>query len=159
MAESLRAKTARSVLASLPFVMRAVGQGMRSSGGDMSPVQHRLLMQIAHRPRTLSEVAELQGVTPATVTSLITTLENREWAHRRRETEDRRKVIVSVTPRGLEALATAQESAELAVAEMLEVLDADELEQVRAGADLLKRAGSSECLPHASSDMKGVRNS
>ena len=140
-------KAAQSVLAALPVIMRTVGRSVRESGGEVSPQQHRVLALLSRSPRTLGEVARIQGVTPATATTMITTLENRGWVRREADAEDRRRVVVSVTGAGRTAFAVTQEVVERAIAELLEPLDAEELEQVAHGFESVRILGSSEPSP------------
>lgn len=139
MSEDLRARAARALLTTLPLIMRNVGGAMRDSGADVTPHQHRLLTMIAARPRTLSQIANIQGVTPATATTLVTTLENRGWVHRGHDAEDRRKVVVTLTDAGMEHLAIAQEAAERGMADALLPLAADDLDRLLQGLAVLDK--------------------
>ena len=47
-------------------------------------------------PVTAGRIAELTGLTTAAVTAVVDRLERRGWAHRRRDTIDRRKVYVDL---------------------------------------------------------------
>jgi DNA-binding MarR family transcriptional regulator len=140
--DSSRQDAARSVLAVLPIVMRTVGRAMRESGSEVSPPQHRLLTYVANRPRTLSEVARIQGVTPATATTLVTTLENHGWVSRTPDVDDRRRVVVSLTDAGRASLEHAQSVAENAMTALLEPLGPEDLDRLVEGIDILRRLGS-----------------
>jgi DNA-binding MarR family transcriptional regulator len=137
LSEDLRAQAARSLISTLPFVMGNVGAGMRAAGGEVTPHQHRLLSMIAARPRTLSQVADVQGVTPATATTIVTTLENRGWVLREHDAKDRRCVVVTITDDGRRQLAAAQEAAEQAVVDALAPLSDDEVLRLLGGLDVL----------------------
>ena len=117
---------------------------MRESGSEVSPPQQRLLGFISVRSRTLSEIARMQGVTPATATTLVTTLEHRGWVRRTPDLADRRRVAVSLTDEGRAALATSQIVAEQAVAALLGPLESDELARLVEGIDILGGLGSGE---------------
>lgn len=118
--------------------MRSVGVGMRQNG-EMSPHQHRLLAMIAARPRTLSELADIQGVTPATATALVTTLESRGWVSREHDEHDRRCVVVTVTPAGEEHFASAQAVAEASLASALESLSETQLRELASALGALTK--------------------
>jgi len=148
MSEELRMLAARSMLSLLPFMMRTVGAGMRHGGGEVAPHQHRLLGMIAARPRTLSQIAETQGVTPATATALVTTLENRGWVRRSHDAEDRRRVLVTLTEEGMSHLKASQATAEQAVSAALESLTDEQVRRLIDGLEVLDDLRGS-CPPHA----------
>src|SRR5579859_5361682 len=56
---------------------------------------------------TLAELAELYGLEPSSITRLVDRLEKKRLMERRRSREDRRKTILSLTPRGKAALQRA----------------------------------------------------
>jgi len=143
-----RLLAARTLLGTMPLVMRTVGRAMRLGmvGGTtpLLPQQYRLLSAIGRKPRTLGQIARIQGVTPATATTLVTTLENRGWVTREHDQEDRRKVVVSLTELGRTTHAASQRIAEAAMVELLAPLDADELKRLQGGLDVLNQLGTSE---------------
>jgi len=137
-----RLAAARSILSSLPIVMSNVGPRMREAGGGVSPAQHRILTALAAHPLSARQIAEMKGVTPATTTSLITTLEGRGWVGRDSDPGDRRKTIITITDTGRAALLEAQAIAENAVADMLVGLTDDELARLKDGLDVLGTIGT-----------------
>jgi len=137
-------EAACSVLAALPVIMRTVGRCMRESGGEVSPQQYRILTLLSCAPRTLSQVAHIQGVTPATATTMVTTLEHRGWVRRDVDTLDRRRVVVSMTETGQAALDSAQEVAENAVADLLSPLGERELTRLADALEVIRRLGASQ---------------
>ena len=142
-----RLQAARALLGTTPLVMRTIGRAMRVNHGDATPLlpqQYRLLGAIARKPRTLGQIARIQGVTPATATTVVTTLESRGWVTRRHDPDDRRRVVVSLTKGGSEVLTAGQRIAEAAMADLLAPLSADQLTQLIAGLHVLRSVGSGE---------------
>ena len=147
MSDSQRVASARALLATMPLVMRTIGRAIRvnaSIEAPLLPQQYRLLGAIARRPRTLGQVARIQGVTPATATTLVTTLESRGWVNREHDTEDRRRVLVSLTEGGREVLAKSQQVAESAMVALLEPLDAEQIARLLDGLSVLDELGTSD---------------
>jgi DNA-binding MarR family transcriptional regulator len=145
--DTQRLQAARALLGTTPLVMRTVGRAMRMNHGDATPLlpqQYRLLGAIARRPRTLGQIALIQGVTPATATTAVTTLESRGWVTRQQDPDDRRRVVVSLTDGGAEVLSASQRVAELAMAELLAPLSPDQLARLTEGLDVLNDVGSGE---------------
>jgi DNA-binding MarR family transcriptional regulator len=54
--------------------------------------------------RTPAELAELAGVTRATMTGLVDTLERDGWVRREPDVQDRRMMLVRLMPKGHQAL-------------------------------------------------------
>jgi DNA-binding MarR family transcriptional regulator len=147
MPDSQHVAAARALLSTMPLVMRTVGRAMRVNGSAETPLlpqQYRLLAAIGRRARTLGEIARIQGVTPATATTLVTTLESRGWVNRAHDPDDRRRVVVSLTEGGSAILATSQRIAETAMADLLEPLSAEQLSRLLDGLSVLSGIGSSD---------------
>ena len=142
MPETLRLRAARELLGIMPLVMRTIGRAMRqhpAECGALLPQQYRLLGAIGRRPRTLGEIARMQGVTPATATTLVTTLEGRGWVRRESDPDDRRRVIVSLTAEGEDKLDESQKVVEAAMSEHLATLSAEDLECLLEGLAVLSQ--------------------
>ena len=79
---------------------------VRSQG--MEPQQHQLLLAIHGLPRgvsaTIGELADRLVLKHHSTVELIDRLEKRGYVHRRASSEDRRQVIVSLTPSGTSVL-------------------------------------------------------
>ncbi|MBN9272940.1 MAG: winged helix-turn-helix transcriptional regulator, partial [Mesorhizobium sp.] len=59
--------------------------------------ERRCLGLLLHGPQTAGALATVSGLTPAAVTALMDRLEARGFVTRRRDPDDRRKVIVEAT--------------------------------------------------------------
>jgi MarR family 2-MHQ and catechol resistance regulon transcriptional repressor len=106
---------------------------------------------LAHREWTLSELAEVQAVSLPTMSSTITTLEERAWVTRERSPEDRRVVLVQLTSQGRAVIEDAHHHAEEQIAVMLAPLAEDERERLQQGLEILRKvfeAGLSEADRH-----------
>ncbi|RUO62112.1 MarR family winged helix-turn-helix transcriptional regulator [Pseudidiomarina insulisalsae] len=68
-----------------------------------------ILREVAAAPDGITASAVAQNITlsPATVSNVIDRLEQRQLIHRERSTEDRRRVVLSLTARGAERLQAA----------------------------------------------------
>jgi DNA-binding MarR family transcriptional regulator len=64
------------------------------------PSEYRALGRLVEQPRSMGNLAEELGLTPASVTDLTRQLEQRGWILRRRSTSDRRVYMLSITPKG-----------------------------------------------------------
>ena len=147
MPASKRLVAARTLLATTPFVMRTVGRAMRDHASPTRPLlpqQYRLLAAIGRCQRTLGQVACIQGVTPATATTLVTTLETRGWVTRQHDPDDRRRVVVSLTDGGEIMLARSQRIAEDAMAARLESLTDDQLSRLLDGLTVLNQLATAD---------------
>src|SRR5688500_1926544 len=93
-------QSARDVLQVIPLVMRTVAAQLRASGELPAPAHFPLLSLLCSQPRTLSELASLQGVSLPTMSNSITAMVRRGWVRRMspgRPPADRRVVMIEVT--------------------------------------------------------------
>ncbi|MGH8195559.1 MAG: MarR family winged helix-turn-helix transcriptional regulator [Woeseiaceae bacterium] len=99
-----------TALVALRRILRATELNSRllASQTGLTISQSIILQLIAHDGRVLpSSVARAARLTQATVTSLVDKLERNGLVTRSRDTEDRRRVWVEVTPAGRRALAAS----------------------------------------------------
>ena len=129
----------------MPLVMRTVVAGLRSAGELPAPAHFPLLVMLKEQPRTLTELAELRGVSLPTMSNSVTALVQRGWVRRitpetalrgspvagerkryRRngagtvhDGGDRRVVLVEVTVTGRGVLERVEQAAETHLAAVL----------------------------------------
>jgi len=113
--------------------------GLRCSGLNIDPAQFRLLAMIGHRTWNLTELAVFVGVTPATMSNTIETLVERGWVNRNPGTDDRRRVLLEITPLGLETMLRVHHNMELQFADRLQGMSEQELIKIQEGIILLHR--------------------
>jgi len=131
---------AREILRIVPLVMRAVAAELRAGGEMPAPAHFGLLKMLSMQPRTLSEMASLQGVSLPTMSNSVSTLVKRGWVRRTAPAEDRRVVMLDVTPLGRAALERVARSAERHLAEILAPLDDMSRRRLEAGLTVLSTA-------------------
>lgn len=132
-------QVAHQILEVVPCVMRTVASEMRRRNPLMMPVHFRLLNLLSRHPATLTELADRQAVSPPTMSKTIAMLEQRGWVARVRSPEDRRVVIIQVTPAGRQALQDTHQRAAAYLTELLMMLEPAELESLRQGLHVLGR--------------------
>src|SRR5213083_2698957 len=93
-------ESARDVLEVIPLVMRTVAAELRAAGEMPAPAHFGLLTVLGDQPRTLTELALLQGVSLPTMSNSISTLVQRGWVKRSSPARDRRVVLIEATPLG-----------------------------------------------------------
>lgn len=77
--------------------------------------------------------AEAAGISKATLTGVVSTLESRGWLERARGVEDRRMVNLSLTPTGLELVQSIFEKFNQVEAQLVADVPADRLAEMTAG--------------------------
>lgn len=96
-----------------------------------------LLIDSMPEPLTAGQIAELTGLTTGAVTGVLDRLESKGWISRRRDPDDRRRVIVTLLPGGstrvVSVLAGMQD-------DMLALQDEYPEDLLRACAGLLEAA-------------------
>jgi DNA-binding MarR family transcriptional regulator len=131
-------ETAREILKIVPLVMRTVAAELRAAGELPAPAHFHLLSMLSHQPRTLTELAALQGVSLPTMSNSISAMVQRGWV-RRTATTDRRVVIIQVTPAGKSAVDRVGRCAETHLADVLAPLDAGSRKRLQGGLGVLRK--------------------
>ncbi len=132
-------KSAREILKIIPLVMRTVAAELRAAGEMPAPAHFGLLTLLSAHPRTLTELAVLQGVSLPTMSNSISTMVQRGWVRRTAPTTDRRTVIIEVTPTGKGTVERVGRAAEGHLADLLEPLDATSRHRLQAGLGVLRQ--------------------
>lgn len=136
--------TARELLEIVPLVMRTVAIQLRAAGELPAPAAHfGLLMTLAERSRSLTELAARRGVSLPTMSKSVTALAARGWIRRAASGKDRRAVVLEVTPSGRAALERACRCAETRLSEVLVPLDAASRRRLVGGLAVLRRVFAS----------------
>jgi len=136
-------EAAREILKIVPLVMRTVAAELRAAGELPAPAHFHLLTMLSHQPRTLTELAALQGVSLPTMSNSISALVQRGWVKRTAPTRDRRVVIIEVTPTGKAAVERVGRCAETHLAEVLAPLDAGSRRRLQGGLGVLRKVFTS----------------
>ena len=96
-----------------------------------------VLGTLARGARRVTELAEHEGLAQPTMTLLVKRLEARGWVVRKRDPDDRRAVLVSLTPAGVEALEQARAGYREVLARHLEAMSADEIAALTTATEAL----------------------
>ena len=148
-------ESARDVLEIIPLVMRTVAAELRSAGELPAPAHFGLLSYLNEHPRTLTELAALQGVSLPTMSSSISAMADRGWVRRAAPERDRRTVQVEVTPTGRAALERVARCAEAHLADVLAPLDAPSRRQLHNGLGVLRKVFARPTAPAKNGRARG----
>lgn len=110
---------------------RELGDGLAKGRGKVMA-----LIMLASGPRSLSDIAETQGIDPPYATAIVDQLESLGLAVREPDAQDRRRKVVTLTPAGHAAAATARDIMSEPPAELAALSPED----LTALADILTRA-------------------
>lgn len=133
---------AHEVMETVPLVMRLIRREMRSRRApSLSVPQLRVLTFLNHMPGApLASVTEHLGVTLATASAIVDRLVRRKLLNRAEDPQERRCVVLTLTPAGAEHLQQARAATCARLAKVLAGLSAANLLRVAAGLTLLGRA-------------------
>jgi DNA-binding MarR family transcriptional regulator len=95
-------------------------------------------------PLTLGELAAAEGVSPSTITKIVSKLEQRGVIERTIDPSDRRVHRVRLSERGVQQIETYHSKRNRWLAEQLRPLSPDERATVRAALEILERIGAAE---------------
>lgn len=131
---------ARELLETVPLVMRAVRAEMRRHRAEgLSVPQFRTLGFVGREAgASLSAAAEHVGLTLPSMSVLVDGLVARKLIVRAPDPRDRRRVTLTLTPRGRTLLARTHRAAEARFAERLAVLRPEDCAAVQSSLRLLR---------------------
>lgn len=129
----------REIVRLIPRMMRKVRADMRAFGSGVNPSHFGLLAFLTCRDFTISELAEMQHVSLATISNSVSTLEERGWVERVPSLRDRRSVAIHITSSGKRVIDEMHEQMELKVSQLIQNLSAEELAQLEIGMAVLNQ--------------------
>jgi DNA-binding MarR family transcriptional regulator len=139
MTRSQARETARDILEIIPLVMRTVAAELRAAGEMSAPAHFGLLSILSVRPRMLTDLASLQGVSLPTMSNSISAMAERGWVRRVAPDGDRRVVMIEATATGRAALERVSRCAEAHLAEVLAPLDVTGRKRLHGGLGVLRK--------------------
>ena len=134
-------EAAKQVLDVVPLVMRTIRSQLRTHRrADISIPQFRTMGYIdSNEGASLSDLASHIGLTLPSMSKLVDVLVSRKLVSRAEHSEDRRRICLSLTPLGREALRAAHRSTERHLVEALSSLSEEELRGVTHAMQVLRR--------------------
>jgi DNA-binding MarR family transcriptional regulator len=132
--------TAQQVVEIVPLVMRIVAAELRQTQPAIIPAHLGVLFLLEHKPRNLTELADLQAVSLPTMSNTISKMSAEGWVTRTRAAHDRRMVLIEITPAGQAILSKMGDHIIHKVAQLLDPLSPEELDALQAGLAILRRS-------------------
>ena len=108
--------------------------------GDVTVRQCMALQILMDTSLTVGALAERMGVTPGATTRLVDGMIGRDWLERRRDPDDRRRVLLELTDEGRREAEYLRECTEGGVERVVEELPAGERETVLTAMRTLREA-------------------
>ncbi|MBN1342787.1 MAG: MarR family transcriptional regulator [Phycisphaerae bacterium] len=144
---------AGDIITGIPAVFRfMVDQARRDRHCDLTLPQLRVLGFVFHYDKaSLSDAAEYLGVSAPAASRIVDLLVKRELLKRRVDAKDRRRISLSLTARGRQALEVARQATQAALAQHIRSLSRQDLAQISAAMRVLGRVFAPKGGP-ASSD-------
>lgn len=130
---------AGQIVGIIPAIFRTLAPEIKCVGGTVTHSHFRILHMLAIHPYNLSELAERQAVTLATMSNSVDILEQRGWICRNPEINDRRKIRVELTEEGNQILEECHQQLLTRLQQKLNDLDDFELSQLEQGLKILAR--------------------
>ena len=118
--------------------MRTVAAELRAAGELPAPAHFGLLTMLSAQPRTLTELAALQGVSLPTMSNSISAMVQRGWVRRTAPPKDRRVVIIEVTPTARPP-SSVSDAPRRRTGRLLAPLDTPSRRRLQAGLAVLRR--------------------
>ncbi|BAU67363.1 Transcriptional Regulator, MarR family [Stanieria sp. NIES-3757] len=133
--------TATELMETIPAIMQFIRTEMRSQREpSLSVPQFRVLVFLArHSDSSLSEVAEHLGITRATASTMIDRLVQRGLVARQEDPQQRRQIMLRLTPIGSDRLEEMRAITRNQIANLLEELSLEELTNISVGLTILRK--------------------
>jgi DNA-binding MarR family transcriptional regulator len=135
---------ARQIVQVVPKVMRVLASTIRQEPSGIAPAHFHLMFMLAKQPRSLTELAESQSVSLATMSNSVSVLADRGWVARRKDPADRRRLALEITPEGQAVLREVHRRAEERLDELLVAMSAEQCRDLLRGLDLLNSLFASQ---------------
>jgi DNA-binding MarR family transcriptional regulator len=136
------ARLAGMLLSLLPRIGKIAGQ-VAHERGAMTLERARILWQLVESQRRSGEIAQRCGLTPASVSELVDSLERDGFVRRSEDRNDRRVVVVEISARGRREIERVGELMTAPVAKIIAGLSADKRSRIAAAlADLQEAFGA-----------------
>jgi DNA-binding MarR family transcriptional regulator len=114
------------------------------SDEDVTVTQFAVLAYLErHGPSTPGAIAEFERVRPPSITRTLTALEGLRLAERVPHPDDRRQLLVRLTPAGRDAVLATRSRREAWLARRIAALGPDEQALLAAATDVLRRIADS----------------
>jgi DNA-binding MarR family transcriptional regulator len=136
---NLAQECAHAVMQTVPVVMRAIRTEMRRNGAPLLSIpQVRTLAYLHGSPGScLFHLAEHLGVTRPTASTIVERLVRRGMVSRAEDPRERRRVVLHLTPLGLQHFQHTRRATQKWMATVLSRLSAVELQRIKRGVTVL----------------------
>jgi MarR family transcriptional regulator, 2-MHQ and catechol-resistance regulon repressor len=135
-------EVARTAVKIFPIMGRLMDAYMRVGEHHLSSVHFQVLTMVLSRPCTVSELAERQSISAASMSKTVMVMEERGWLSRERDKSDRRIVRLAGTPAGRDVLRDVQRRSVEELTDAFKDLSQEELTLIFEGMEALIRAFS-----------------
>ncbi len=144
-------EAARQLLEVVPVVMRDIRSEMRSRRSpELTVPQFRTLAFVNRKEGpSLTEVADHMGLTPPSTCRLVDGLVARGMMTRQGHPTDRRRLRLTVTPRGLKILETSRSGTLAYLAEKLDNVAPDDRAIILKAMEVLRSVFTADTQPRS----------
>ncbi len=145
------------VLKTVPVIMRTIITQMHDTRGPSVTVpQFRLLFFIIHHPESsLAHLAEFLALTPPAASRQVDALVRKNLVCRKTDPQDRRRIVISITPAGQALFDQARQQAHDHLAQRLASLSPEQQHAIAGAMDILEGVFSPVASP--SPDTRSTR--
>ncbi len=88
----------------IPRLMQSFATTIRSNEIGLSPAHFRILHMLHHRQMSMSDLAELQSITKASLCDSVNLLVDRGWVEKSKDDSDQRRINLTLTEEGQEQI-------------------------------------------------------
>ena len=122
----------------LPLASQLTRLVLGQTRDDISRAEGGILRTLSAGPMRVTELAQSEGLAQPTTTVLVRQLEQSGWVARVRDADDRRAVLVSLTPEGAQALERYRTRYRALLRDRLEALPDDQIAALDGATEALE---------------------
>ncbi len=129
---------ANRIITTIPLITRELWNLLQAKSViSMTSVQFGLLWLLDQHRLTLTDLSQLWGVSPASMSKTINLLVERTWVAREVDPADRRRKFLSLTATGRRIHEDVHKAVRQSLAQSLEDVNEEQLVQIVSALDLL----------------------
>lgn len=138
-------KLSSEIIEVVPDVMRIIRDEMRGGAlSDLSMGQFRILAKLDRQPQSNKQLAEWVGISTAAMSRTIELMVGLGYIQRKAAVEDRREVVLGLTPQGRKKYESIKELAQLKLASRLGGYPAEDLKKLHRSLQFLSEVFSAK---------------
>ena len=132
---------AKLIMQTVPLIARTLDASLRQLNQNLSPTHFGLLMMLTQGPAvSQSDLAERLHISPSTLSATVEALVRRDWIKRKPSSQDRRVILIEITPGGRAVLEQSHHQVLEVLMKVIATVSESDRDDINIGLRALQRA-------------------